>query len=253
MKQLTSSHFAWCCHLLILAGTLASQGAESPDNVPLAKELSNGGRLEVVYAIIGTNALSGEEIRLLAVADSKGVAVHFPSELRASLACTNGIRAPIWTNRSEMRSQSPSRPYLRIHTAYDAVMTSGVVWVCYNERGAIWIERIHPVPSTGQRQRQFLVGSGSEVLPMDAWTNGVFNSVSEQTFELHLQGDRGSKLIWRLDGNLWRLNRQASAPEPISRHAAASSYSYEYVGGRWDKRMLVSCLPPNDDSSAPDD
>lgn len=159
----------------------------------------------------------------------------------------------IWTNRSEMRSQSPSRPYLRIHTAYDAVMTSGVVWVCYNERGAIWIERIHPVPSTGQRQRQFLVGSGSEVLPMDAWTNGVFNSVSEQAFELHLQGDRGSKLIWRLDGNLWRLNRQASAPEPISRHAAASSYSYEYVGGRWDKRMLVSCLPPNDDSSAPDD
>lgn len=110
MKQLTLSLFAWCCHLLILAGTLASQGAESPDNVPLATELSNGGRLEVVYAIIGTNALSGEELRLLAVADSKGVAVHFPSELRASLACTNGIRAPYLDKPQRNAQSKPESP-----------------------------------------------------------------------------------------------------------------------------------------------
>jgi len=201
----------------------------------LVKRLPSGRTLLATRHALCEQDLTVDERRYLQLITNEGDSPRFPTELRAALASSDTSEAVlIWTNRSYLTRATSHYPFLSFHCAYDALEWNRDVWLCYNCAGVLFLEKMPVLRVVGPRERLLLAGGGSEIEPVDAWTNAVFSISSNGIPQLTGYGDLGSVVIWRWDDGDWVIDPRASHPESAYNRARRLwRWEHQETPGRW--------------------
>lgn len=201
----------------------------------LVIRLSSDRTLLVTRHALGDQDLTVDERWYLQLIRNEGDSPQFPTELRVALASSGTSEAiSIWTNRSYLTRAGSHYPFMSFHCAYDALEWNGEVWLCYNCAGVLFLEKMPVSGARGPRERLLLVGGGSEIEPVDVWTNAVFSISSNGIPQLTAYGDLGSVVVWRWEDGDWITDPQAARPESAYNRARRLwRWERQETPGRW--------------------